>query len=78
MVKNPPVNLTDPRDTGSVPESGRSLGVGNGNRLHCFLPGKFHGLRSLAGYSPWGSKESDMTEQAHIHYEQKLSFSFEW
>ena len=27
-----------------------------------FLPGKFHGQRSLAGYSPWGRKESDMTE----------------
>ena len=24
-----------------------------------FLPGKFHGQRSLAGYSPWGRKESD-------------------
>ena len=28
-----------------------------------FLPGKFHGPRSLAGYSPWGHKESDRTEQ---------------
>ena len=27
-----------------------------------FLPGKFHGQRSLAGYSPWGCKESDTTE----------------
>ena len=27
-----------------------------------FLPGKFHGQRILAGYSPWGHKESDMTE----------------
>ena len=27
------------------------------------LPGKSHGQRSLAGYSPWGCKESDMTEQ---------------
>ena len=27
-----------------------------------FLPGKFHGQRSLAGYSPWGCKELDMTE----------------
>ena len=27
-----------------------------------FLPGKSHGQRSLAGYSPWGCKESDMTE----------------
>ena len=28
-----------------------------------FLPGASHGQRSLAGYSPWGHKESDMTEQ---------------
>ena len=27
------------------------------------LPGKFHGLRSLAGYNPWGHNELDMTEQ---------------
>ena len=27
-----------------------------------FLPGEFHGQRSLAGYSPWGCKESDATE----------------
>ena len=27
-----------------------------------FLPGKFHGQRSLEGYSPWGRKESYMTE----------------
>ena len=30
-----------------------------------FLPGKFHAQRSLAGYSPWGCKESNMTEHAH-------------
>ena len=28
-----------------------------------FLPGKFHVQRSLAGYSPWGRKESGTTEQ---------------
>ena len=27
-----------------------------------FLPGEFHGQRSLAGYNPWGCKELDMTE----------------
>ena len=27
-----------------------------------FLPGEFHGQRSLVGYSPWDCKESDMTE----------------
>ena len=29
------------------------------------LPGKSHGQRSLLGYSPWGCKESDMTERLH-------------
>ena len=28
-----------------------------------FSPGKFHRQRTLAGYSPWGCKESDTTEQ---------------
>ena len=32
------------------------------------LPGKSHGWRSLVGYSPWGHKESDMTEQLHFHF----------
>ena len=27
-----------------------------------FLLGKFHGQRSLVGYSPWGRRESDTTE----------------
>ena len=27
-----------------------------------FFPGKFHGRRSLVGYSPWGHKESDTTD----------------
>jgi len=27
-----------------------------------FLPGEFRGQRILKGYSPWGHKESDMTE----------------
>ena len=31
-----------------------------------FLPGKFHGQRSLIGYTPWGRKESDTTEQLHL------------
>ena len=30
------------------------------------LPGKFHGWRSLVGYSPWGPKESDTTERLHF------------
>ena len=36
-----------------------------------FLPGKSHGWRSLVGYCPWGPKESDMTEQLHLHFHEK-------
>ena len=31
------------------------------------LPGESHGQRSLVGYSPWGGKESDMTDHEHTH-----------
>ena len=33
-----------------------------------FLLRKFHGLRRLVGYSPWGRKESDRTERLHFHF----------
>ena len=32
-----------------------------------FLPGNFHGQRSLAGYSPQGRQESDTTERLNVH-----------
>ena len=32
------------------------------------LPGKPHGRRSLVGYSPWGCRESDLTEQLHFRF----------
>ena len=32
------------------------------------LPGKSHGWRSLVSCSPWGRKESDMTERLHFHF----------
>ena len=32
------------------------------------MPGVFDGQKNLAGYSPWGRKESDTTEQlTHTH-----------
>ena len=37
-----------------------------------FLPGEFHGQRNLAGYSPRGRKELDMTEQLTL----SLSLTF--
>ena len=51
-------------DLGSIPGSGRSPGEGKLELCTpAFLLGKVHGQRSLAGYSPWGRKESEMTER---------------
>ena len=36
-----------------------------------FSPREYHGQRSLVGYSPWGRKKLDMTEQIHSFW---LSF----
>ena len=57
MVKRLSANAGD---TGSVPGSGRFPAERDGNPLPIFLPGKYHGQRSLEGYSPWGPKEWDM------------------
>ena len=42
-----------------------------------FLPGESHGLGNLAGYSPWGHRELDTTEQLthtniHMHFSSML------
>ena len=45
------------------PGSGRSPGGGHGNQLQYSCLENPHEPRSLVGYSPWGRKESDMTER---------------
>ena len=52
-------------DPGSIPGSGRSPGEGKWQPTTVLLPGESNGGRSLVGYSPWGRKESDMTERLH-------------
>ena len=49
MVKKPPANT---KDVGLIPELGRAL-VSEWQPAPVFLPGKFHGHRSLVSYSPW-------------------------
>ena len=62
VVKNPPANAKD------IKRCGFQIWVGKIPRRRAwqptpvFLPGKSHGQISLAGYSPWGHKESDTTE----------------
>ena len=68
MVKNLPANAGDTGDVGSIPGSGRFHWSRAWQPTPVFLPGEFHGQRSLAGYNPWGHKESDMTEVTeHTH-----------
>ena len=58
VIKNPPAN---PGDESSVPESRRLPWRRKWKHTPVFLPGECYGQRSLAGYSPWGRKESDTT-----------------
>ena len=47
---------------GSIPGLGRDPGEGHGNPPQYSCLENPHGQKSLVGYSPWGHKESDMTE----------------
>ena len=55
-------------DLGSIPGLGRSPGGGHGNPLQYSCLENPQGQRSLVGYSPWGHKESDITEQLSTAY----------
>ena len=63
VVKNTTANAGDIRDTGSILVSGRYPGVWNDNPLQYSCLENSQGQKSLEGYSPWGHKESDTTEQ---------------
>ena len=67
MVKTPSANAGDPRDTGSIPGSGRSPGGGAWQPTLIFLPAESHGQMSLVGYSPWGHQHLDVTEVISMH-----------
>ena len=53
-------------DPGSIPGLGRFPEEGKGSPTPVFLPGEFHGQRSLVGYSSWGPTELDRTEQLSL------------
>ena len=59
-------------DQGLIPDLGWSPGGGHGNPLQYSCLENPHGQRSLAGYSPWGHKESDMTEQLSTAQHAKM------
>ena len=69
VVKNLPAKAGDSRDAESlIPGSGRSPWIRKWQPTPVFLPGKSHGQRSLAEWSPQSCKESDMTEQLSTRF----------
>ena len=68
MVKNPLANAGDTRDVCLMLSSQKIPWRRKWQPSPVFLPGNFHGQRSLAGYSPWGPKELNMTEQLRIEH----------
>ena len=61
------------RDMGLIPRLGRSPGGGHGNPLQYSCLENPRGRRSLAGYSSWGQKESDITEHLNTAH-RKVGF----
>ena len=61
ILRYSPLQCRGAGDTGSVPWSGTSPGGGRATHSS-ILAGKPHRHRSLAGYCPWGRKESDAAE----------------
>ena len=51
----------------SIPEVGKIPWSRKWQPTPVFLPGKSHGQRSLAGYSPWVHQELDTTEPLSMH-----------
>ena len=64
LVKNPPA-MWETR----ILSPGWEDPLGKGRSTPVFWPGEFHGL-----YSPWGCKESDMTERLSVFIIQMLKF----
>ena len=69
VVRNPPANAGDLRDTGLIPGLRRFPWRRAWQPTLVFSPGEFHGQEELAGSnSSWGCKELDMTERLHFNF----------
>ena len=62
VVKNPPARAENARECRFDPWVRKIPWRRTWQLTRVFLSGKFPGERSLAGYSPWGCKESDTIE----------------
>ena len=73
MVKKIRLPVKEMQETGDPSLSRNIPTVRKWQPIPVFLPGKSHGLRSLAGYTPWSRKESDRTEhREHLYFSLSL------
>jgi len=77
VVKNLPANAGDAGD-GLDPWIRKIPWRRKWQPAPVFLPRKSHGQRSLTGNSPWGHKESDMTEQLSTLYYRQCKWPPHW
>ena len=73
LVKNLPANAKRCKRHGFDPCVGKISWNRKWQPTPVFLPGKSHGQRSLAGYSPWGCKESDRTEHTRTALDRMMN-----
>ena len=72
--KNPPANAGDVKDAGSIPGSGRSPGGGHSNPLQYSCLENPMGRGAWRANSPWGCKQSNMTEWLSIAQHSTANF----
>ena len=72
VVKNLPANAGDSRDVGLIPRVRKIPWRRKWQPALLFLPGESHGQWSLVGYSPWGHRESNVTEQPITHTHTRI------
>ena len=78
MVKNPPANARDTRDSGSILGLRRSPGVATHSNI---LAQESHGQRSQARYSPWfTNSQTRLSACMHTHtprtYKELLQLNY--
>ena len=72
VVKNPPVNSRRPKRCRFDPWVWKFFWRRKWEPIPAFLLGKFYVQRSLVSFSPWGCRESDMTEWLSTHTHNKV------
>jgi len=77
VIKNLPLSVCQCRRCGFDPWFNKIPWRRKWQPTSVFLPGKFHGWRSLVSYSPWGQRELDITERLSNNILNPFPFDIE-